>query len=246
MERAVIHIRSMSFGTFAEIEPLNPAFHARQQKLRVTVDTERVPRLAETAVMSELVGAFPGLARHQCRAGADQGAMPAKGTRILLISGDSAANQAHVYEHVTLELLGAIDEASSRLSGVTCAYSDPPERNDVFVECRDQDDAALAAWIAAEVMNGVLAGEPAKPLYPDVLHCARLMHDEPTRAWTPRRLAARLTLPVKRAAAALAVLSHAKLIQTEDFSMNFSGEPHYRCIAAGARRKVREMSGGKD
>ena len=246
MERAVIHIRSMSFGTFAEIEPLNPAFHARQQKLRVTVDTERVPRLAETAVMSELVGAFPGLARHQCRAGADQGAVPAKGTRILLIAGDSAANQAHVYEHVTLELLGAIDEASSRLSGVTCAYSDPPERNDVFVECRDQDDAALAAWIAAEVMNGVLAGEPAKPLYPDVLHCARLMHDEPTRAWTPRRLAARLTFPVKRAAAALAVLSHAKLIQTEDFSMNFSGEPHYRCIAAGARRKVREMSGGKD
>ena len=246
MERAVIHIRSMSFGTFAEIEPLNPAFHARQQKMRVTVDTERVPRLAETAVMSELVGAFPGLARHQCRAGADQGAMPAKGTRILLIPGDSAANQAHVYEHVTLELLGAIDEASSRLSGVTCAYTDPPERNDVFVECRDQDDAALAAWIAAEVMNGVLAGEPAKPLYPDVLHCARLMHDEPTRAWTPRRLAARLTLPVKRAAAALAVLSHAKLIQTEDFSMNFSGEPHYRCIAAGARRKVREMSGGKD
>ena len=246
MERAVIHIRSMSFGTFAEIEPLNPAFHARQQKMRVTVDTERVPRLAETAVMSELVGAFPGLARHQCRAGADQGAMPAKGTRILLIPGDSAANQAHVYEHVTLELLGAIDEASSRLSGVTCAYTDPPERNDVFVECRDQDDAALAAWIAAEVMNGVLAGEPAKPLYPDVLHCARLMHDEPTRAWTPRRLAARLTLPVKRAAAALAVLSHAKLIQTEDFSMNFSGEPHYRCIAAGARRKVREMSGGQD
>ena len=246
MERAVIHIRSMSFGTFAEIEPLNPAFHARQQKMRVTVDTERVPRLAEAAVMSELVGAFPGLARHQCRAGADQGAMPAKGTRILLIPGDSAANQAHVYEHVTLELLGAIDEASSRLSGVTCAYSDPPERNDVFVECRDQDDAALAAWIAAEVMNGVLAGEPAKPLYPDVLHCARLMHDEPTRAWTPRRLAARLTLPVKRAAAALAVLSHAKLIQTEDFSMNFSGEPHYRCIAAGARRKVREMSGGQD
>jgi hypothetical protein len=144
-----------------------------------------------------------------------------------------------VYEHVTLELLGAIDEASSRLSGVTCAYTDPPERNDVFVECRDQDEAALAAWIAAEVMNGVLAGEPAKPLYPDVLHCARLMHDEPARAWTPRRLAARLTIPVKRAAAALTVLSHAKLIQAEEFAMNFSGEPHYRCSAAGARRRAR-------
>ena len=243
MERAVIHIRSMAFGTFAEIEPLNPAFHARQQKLRVTVDTERVPRLAETAVLHELVGAFPGLARHQCRAGEGDGGVPAGGTRILLIPGDSAANQAHVYEHVTLELLGAIDEASSRLSGVTCAYTDPPERNDVFVEYRDADDAALAAWIAAEVMNGVLAGEPAKPLYPDVLHCARLMHDEPARAWTPRRLAARLTLPVKRAAAALKVLSNAMLIQTEEFAMNFSGEPHYRCIAAGARRKAGRSPG---
>ena len=235
----MIHIRSMAFGTFAEIEPLNPAFHAGQQKLRVTVDTERVPRLAEAAVMSELIGAFPGLARHQCRAGAADGGKPAPGTRILLVPSDSSANQAHVFEHVTLELLGAIDEASSRLSGVTCAYTDPPERNDVFVECRDPDDASLAAWIAAEVMNGVLAGEPAKPLYPDVLHCARLMHDEPTRAWTPRRLAARLTMPVKRAAAALAVLSNAKLIQPEEFAMNFSGEPHYRCIAAGARRKAK-------
>jgi hypothetical protein len=244
VERAVIHIRSMAFGTFAEVEPLNPSFHARQQKMRVTVDTERVPRLAEAAVLSELVGAFPGLARHQCRAGADDGGAPAGGTRILLIPGDSAANQAHVYEHVTLELLGTIDEASGRLSGVTCAYTDPPERNDVFVECRDPDDAALAAWIAAEVMNGVLAGEPAKPLYPDVLHCARLMHDEPAHAWTPRRLGARLAMPVKRAAAALAVLSHAKLIQAEDFAMNFSGEPHYRCIAAGARRRVKGAGQG--
>lgn len=233
----MITIRSLAFGAFVEIEPLNPAFRHGQQKMRATVDTERVPRLAETAVVTELFAAFPGLGRHQCRASAGNGGVPAPGTRILLVPKDSSANQAHVFEHLTLELLGAIDQASSRLSGVTCAYTDPPERNDVFVECRDPDDAALAAWIAAEVMNGVLAGEPAKPLYPDVLHCARLMHDEPARAWTPRRLAARLTMPVRRAAAALAVLSHAKLIQSEEFAMNFSGEPHYRCIAAGARRK---------
>ena len=136
----MIHIRSMAFGTFAEIEPLNPAFHTHQQKMRVTVDTERVPRLTETAVLSELVGAFPGLARHQCRAGAADGGVAAGGTRILLIPNDSSANQAHVFEHVTLELLGAIDQAASKLSGVTCAYTDPPERNDVFVERRRGDE----------------------------------------------------------------------------------------------------------
>jgi hypothetical protein len=64
------------------------------------------------------------------------------------------------------------------------------------------------------------------------------MHDERTRAWTPRRLATRLAIPAKRAAAALSVLSNAKLITPEEYAMNFSGEPHYRCIAAGARRKA--------
>jgi len=236
----VIHIRSMAFANFAEIESLNAAFRPGQLKMRATVDTERVPRLAESGVLAELVGAFPGLARHQCRAGAG-GGVAAPGTRILLVPGDASANQAHVFEHLTLELLGALDDASIRLSGVTCAYTQPPERNDVFVECREPDDAALAAWLAVEVMNGVLAGEPAKPLYPDVLQCARLMHDEPARAWTSGKLAKRLSIPVKRAAAALAVLQHAKLIQPEDYSMNFSGEPHYRCIAAGARsRRVKK------
>jgi len=239
----VIHIRSMAFGPYTEIEPLNPAFRHGQMKMRATVDTERVPRLAESGVVSALVEAFPGLARHQCRAGAGHGAVAATGTRILLVPGDASANQAHVFEHVTLELLGALDEKSSRLSGVTCAYTDPPERNDVFVECRDADDAALAAWLAVEIMNGVLAGEPSKPLYPDLLQVTKLMHDEPQTSWTPRLLASRLTLPSKRAAEALAVLQHAKLVQTEEYSMNFSGEPTYRCIAAGARsrRAVKEL-----
>src|SRR5262249_51149975 len=148
LEREVIHIRSMAFGSFAEIEPLNPAFRAGQLKMRATVDTERVPRLAESGGLAELVGAVPGLAPPQGRAGAEDGGVAAPGTRILLVPGDASANQAHVFEHLTLELLGALDDASSRLSGVTCAYTEPPERNDVFVECRDPDDAALAAWLA--------------------------------------------------------------------------------------------------
>lgn len=240
----MIHIRSMAFGTFVEIEPLNPAFRPRQAKMRVTVDTERRPRLPESDVLSELAGAFPGLARHQCRAGEGHGGVASAGTRILLVPRDASANQAHIFEHLTLEFLGAIDESASKLSGVTCAYTDPPERNDVFVECRDPDDAALAAWLAAEVMNGLLSGHPAAPLYPDVLHVARLMHDEPAHAWTPRRLAIRLRIPSRRAAAALGVLSHARLVQPEEFAMNFSGEPHYRCVAAGARRAARGAKEG--
>jgi hypothetical protein len=228
----------MAFGTFAEIEILNPAFRAAHDKMRVTVDTEREPGLPAELVLRELAGAFPGLARHQCRAGAADGGVAAAGTHILLVPDDASANQAHVLEHLTLELLAALDERVTRLSGVTCAYTSPPERNDVFVECDDHETGALAAWLATEMMNGVLAGVRAQPLYGDVLGCARRMRAAPERVWTPRRLASAGGLSVRRAAEALGVLSRARLVDTEEFTFNFSGEPHYRCTAAGAKVEV--------
>jgi hypothetical protein len=203
--------------------------------MRVTVDTESVPRRSEDQVLAELAGAFPGLQKHQCRSAVELGGAPASGTRILLLPEDASANQAHVYEHLTLEILGALDDLATRLSGVTCAYTEPPERNDVFVECDDADTGAFAAWLAAEVMNGVLSGEQSTPLYSDVLRCARLMRENPVQAWTPPSLARVGEFPESRADAALAVLARARLVQSVDYTMNFSGEPHYRCIAAGAR-----------
>jgi hypothetical protein len=236
----VIHIQSMAFATFAEIEPLNPAFRKRHPKMRVTVDAEPAPHMSEDLLLRSLAAAFPGLARHQCRAAAADGGVASGGTRILLVPADPTANQAHVFEHLTLEMLAALGDASDRLSGVTCAYADPPERNDVFVECDDADTGALAAWLAAETINGVFAGESATPLYPDVLRCARLIHGAPAHAWTPRRLARGTGIPEARAANALAVLTRARLVQSVDFSMNFSGEPYYRCTAAGLRGAIRE------
>jgi hypothetical protein len=225
----------MAFAAFREIEALNPEFHAGHAKMRVTVDTEVMPRRPEDEVLAELAGAYPGLRRHQCRSAAALGGAPAGGTRILLVPEDASANQAHVFEHLTLEILGALDDVASRLSGVTCAYADPPERNDVFVECDDADTGSFAAWLAVDIMNGVLAGAPATPLYADVLRCARLMHESPSQAWTPPLLARNGDMPETRAEAALAVLSQARLVQSVEYAMNFSGEPHYRRIAAGAR-----------
>jgi len=236
----VIHIQALAFGTFAEIEILNPAFRAAHDKMRVTVDTEREPALPAEHVLRELAGAFPGLARHQCSAVAEDGGVAAAGTRILLVPDDASANQAHVFEHLTLEVLATLDEQASRLSGVTCAYTSPPERNDVFVECEDHEAGALAAWLAAEIMNGVLSGVPAQPLYADVLRCARLMRAAQARVWTPRRLASGGGMSVRRAGEALGVLSRARLVHAEEFTLNFSGEPHYRCTAAGARLEAVE------
>ena len=73
-----------------------------------------------------------------------------------------------------------------------------------------------------------------------MLRCARLIHGAPAHAWSPRRLARGSGIPEDRAASALAVLSRARLVQSVDFSMNFSGEPYYRCTAAGLRGAIRE------
>ena len=76
---------------------------------------------------------------------------------VLLVEDDSQANQAHLLEHLTLEILGAFDHAR-RLSGVTCAYVTPPERNDVFVECTEPETGGFAAMLAVDAMNTALAG----------------------------------------------------------------------------------------
>src|SRR5262249_17495617 len=154
----------------------------------------------------------------------------AAGTQILLVEADPSANQAHVLEHLTLEVLGALDRRVRRLSGVTCAYASPRQRSDVFVECDEAEWGGFAALLAAEVMNAALAERPLKPLYPDSVRCARMLRWRDDLVWTPRRMATLLTIPVRRAEEAIEALSRVHLLEPESFSMNFSGEPHYRSL----------------
>ena len=228
--RRVIQVQSLSFGQFADIEPLNPAFASGSRKLRVTVDTEIVPRVPDPRLVERLVGAFPGLTRHQCRAQPGE-ARRAAGTRILLLESDSSANQAHLLEHLMLEMLSALDHAP-RLSGVTCAYGEPPERNDIFVECSEPESGGFAALLAVEAMNAALSAEPLGPLYPDVVHCTAILRSGPEGPWSARWLAARAGIPADRAATALEFLARVRLAEPEDYTMNFSGEPLYRFVGA--------------
>jgi hypothetical protein len=226
----VIQVHSLSFGQYADIEPLNPAFVSGSRKLRVTVDTETVPRLSDQGLARRLVEAFPGLARHQCRAQPEQ-ARPATGTRILLLDSDSSANQAHLLEHLMLEMLSALDHAP-RLSGVTCAYGAPPERNDIFVECAEPESGGFAALLAVEAMNAALSAEPLGPLYPDVVNCTAILRSSPEGSWSAPWLAERAGITAERAATALQFLARAQLAEPDDYSMNFSGEPLYRFVGA--------------
>jgi len=225
----VIHLVSLAFGSFAPIEPFNESFRPGHPKMCLTVDAETPARLADPVLHQLLVEAFPGLAAHECRA--DRGP---RGPRagIVLVAGDSAANQAHLLEHLTLEMLSFLD-GIRRLSGVTCAYASPPERSDVFVECAQPESGSLAALVALEAVNAALAGAPLVPEYPDMLLCARELRTRAAGAWLAAGLARATGLSRGRTAAALGALSRVRVVEEESYAMNFSGEPLYRFVGVG-------------
>src|SRR5438132_7590680 len=176
----------MTIGSFTEIEPLNRSFTPGYPKLKITVDTETVPSLPDYALLERLVEALPGLTRHQCRAQDGLPARVAAGTRIMLLDTGSSANQAHVLEHLTLEMLSALENVR-RLSGVTCAYDTPQERNDVFVECPVPESGAIVVLLAVEAMNATLAGRSLTPLFPDVMQCTGLLRSNARTPWPASR-----------------------------------------------------------
>ena len=135
------------------------------------------------------------------------------------------------FEHLTLEILGAFDHAR-RLSGVTCAYVTPPERNDVFVECTEPETGGFAAMLAVDAMNTALADLPLAPVFPDIVRCTRILRQYVSGAWPVARLAGLAGLTVERTERALDYLTRARLVELEAYAMNFSGERHYRFVGA--------------
>lgn len=229
----MLQVHSLAFGTFAQAEPLNPQFTKGHSKLRITVDTGSNPGLPDQSVLHRLEETFPGLGRHQCRASEDLDD-PTNTIGVFLIEGQSSANQAHMLEHLLLEILMAFD-AEGKLSGVTCAYRSPPERNDVFVECGNARAGGLAAGLAVETLNVALGGGPLAPFFPDAVLCLRALLRRTGRGGCATTwLSALAGIPAGRAVAALEILSRIGLVETEPYAMNLSGEAFYRLADVNA------------
>ena len=227
-EIAVIQLHSLALGTFAEIEPLNPEFSPGHLKLRITVDGETNPRVPDGELLVELQDAFPGIVKHRCRRHDRTPSSRGPANGIVLLEDDSAANQAHLLEHVLLEMLSFVDHAS-HLSGVTCAYTSPPERSDVFVECAIPVSARITSLLAIDAINAALSRKPLRPLYPDALGCARsVLLSQMSGGWYPAILAPAAGIPVSRALTVLELFARAGIAAAEEYAMNFSAESWYR------------------
>ncbi len=224
----MIQLRALAFGSFAEAEPLNPNFVRGRSKLRLTVDASDGARAADTQVLDRLVEAFPGLKHHRCQVDA-RPANEGTGERgIVLLPDEPSANQAHLLEHLLLEMLSAL-ELVPRRSGVTCAYSSPPERCDVFVECGRLGAGNVAVPLAIEALNAGMAGDPMEPIFSDALRAAAVWMESPSpSAWNARRLAESTRLATGRAGAVLELFHRVGLAAVEHYAMNWSGDLAYR------------------
>ncbi len=227
----MIQLQSLAFGSFEEAEPLNPRFSAGHPKMRLTVDSESISSVPERSLLAALEKAFPGLGGHYCQMSAStNGAGDPAG--IVLLEGEPSANQAHLLEHLLLEMLSRVD-GMSRLSGVTCAYTTPRERNDVFVECADPRSGALIGLLALDAMNSALAGRPIAPLFPDALLCARrLLRSDASRVWAPGDLSRAVHVDAGRVSGVLERFFELGVVERESYAMNFSGEPNFRLVGA--------------
>ncbi len=223
----MLRLLGIDHDAFTAVEALNPRFVPGAPKLRITVDTESSPRAPEHVLLARLLAGFPRLAQHECRVGDSHRLAPGAGTRIQLIEGEPSANQAHLLEHLVIDLLTVFEPRVVR-SGVTCAWTSPPERNDVFVECRDRNIGVAAAMLALIALDAALDDRPVTPLFEDLTRVWSVVSRAEPAPVHPRHVAHRAGLPRPRVEQALALLARTQLVREEPMALNLSGESHWR------------------
>ena len=223
----MLRLHAIRHGAFTDIEVLNPRFVAGAQKLKVTVDTEPEPRAAEAVVVHRLLAAFPGLARHECRVQKTRSLLPAEGTAIRLVTEDASANQAHLLEHLLIEMLAVFEPRIVR-SGVTCAWREPAWRNDIFVECERADIGSAVAALGVRALDQALEGNALVPLYADLLRVWSLLERGGRETLSETLLQRRAGLTRDRVAPVLELLAESALVTEERLTLNLSDVRHWR------------------
>jgi hypothetical protein len=176
-----IQVLEVAYGSFPRISALNPEFRDGVPRLKVTLrisDPEGGtpdPRQL-LAVLREFL---PSLGSHRC-CGAnslDETFFEAGRRRHCAVEEkDDTVDIAHLIEHVIIDVQHFVGRMRV-CSGVTCAYADPRDRYDVFVEAPEEAVGRACAQIAVCLMGEMIAGFRPDPRYLCVLELARLARD---------------------------------------------------------------------
>lgn len=210
-----VRVLALTFGTFPEVDRLNPRFAPGHRKLKLTldIDPEAVADGVDPRKLPEaLVSHLPTLGEHACRG--DDGEV------------DRAAELAHLLEHVLIDLIHYTARMRS-CSGITCGYREPATRFDLFVEATDPALARLCASLGVEMVDGMLRGMSLSSVTRHAAVLARYLHDHPHCRITEPAAAGIIDTGHAAAAETLRVLGDAGFIHETEMCVNFSGTPSW-------------------
>jgi hypothetical protein len=140
-------------------------------------------------------------------------------------------------EHVLIDLQHYIARMRT-CSGVTCAWTHPRDRYDIFVECVDETVGRTAAGIAVDLVEDLLDGRRPHPMYLCLIQAARLACDH--SGWP---IGARLG-PLaamwggRLVDEAVADLHLRGFLREIPVSFNFSGRPLLCFVRDGGRASI--------
>ncbi len=224
----VLEVLEIAHGEYPHVVSLNRDFRQGTKKLKLTLriaDPRGLPRARD---LMETLGEFlPSLSYHRCcGSNSLQETFFERGRRLrCAVEGvDEGVDIAHLIEHVIIDVQHYVGRMRI-CSGVTCAYADPNDRYDVFVESPEESVGRASAVLALNLVGDLLEGFRPDSRYLCVMGLARLARDHagsPLHAQIEPLETAWGREPV---AEAMEFLKGQGFLRECPASINFSGEP---------------------
>jgi len=167
-------IIEMKWGKFPKVDHLNPKFIPGSMRLKATLEIspDGLGKRELKNYIQELNQLFPSFKRHRCENehGLTTSFQPKPGLKQV----DEATDIAHLIEHMVIDLQCSLGQMRS-CSGITCAYWNPENRYDLFVECRDREVGVFALKIASEIVDEIVTEGKFSPKFKKILQLARFI-----------------------------------------------------------------------
>jgi hypothetical protein len=179
-DAAPLEIVAVAHGPYPEVSRLNPEFITGIPRLKLTlrIDINGAPPQAE-ACLGALEAQFPSLARHRCCGDNSlRETFFSRGRRqsCSVQEADPGVDVAHLAEHLIIDIQHFVGRMKI-CSGVTCAYREPRNMFDIFVECPEEKVGRLGAAVASELVNDLLRGRPPRENSRCLMETARAARD---------------------------------------------------------------------
>lgn len=180
----------MAHGAYPEVTRLNPDFVAGQTRLKVTlrIVLNGIPSPPES-YLEAMEAVFPSLSRHSCcgeNSLRDSFFKRGRRRACAVEDADHGVDVAHLAEHLMIDIQHFVGRMKI-CSGVTCAYHEPRNMYDIFVECPEEKVGLLSASMASGLVNDLLTGRDPGNGQRCLMEAARMARDRaghPIRAFT--------------------------------------------------------------